>query len=123
MQDALYIPKKKTIKAWKALLSEAKEKSFQHWCDILDCSKSFCRKSTDKTFDEILEMLHDNRFLHTCFIHRKERSGFDADGRTEYIEVGLSVSPKNEGVDYFIFIYVDISHLQHFIDKYGMESL
>jgi len=119
--DNFYMLKNDTIDLKKQLLYDAKDKSFEYHCDVLNCNKSWARQKTDKTFDEIIKMMIPITFLHFVFIHRKNKLDKFMDGRKDYIETGICVNNKNEGVDYFIFIYVDFDYLNYFIKEYNLK--
>jgi len=81
----------------------AKDKCYKWWVDILDCSKSFCRKTIEMPFDEIMAKL--NGKAHFTIIHRNN-------DMENYLEVGFST--MNNGPDYFLWIVLDIKYLREF---------
>lgn len=102
------------------LLYDAKEKANEIYLDELDCSKSWARTTTDKTFDEIIEMYKDsNSFRHVVFIEDNKSVVFPK--MKDRLEVGLRTS--GNGKDYFIFIYLDKKYLDYFVEKYDMERM
>ena len=110
MQDTFYKIGKNKI----ALVNESRKLSFRNFVDELDCSKSFARKNTDKTFEEILELYKkDSGFKHITFVVRNNDP-------IKSIEVGIRVTGENS-IDYFIFIYVDLKYLDYFIKKYKLS--
>jgi len=94
------------------LFKDAKNKAFEVRVDILDCTKSMARQKIDMSFNEVIRMY--NNKCHTVFIHRKEH------WREEYIETGFSTmnSPS-----YFLWINMNINHLDFFIKKYDLTEL
>ena len=115
MQKTYNFPKDKQEKL--KLINECKELSYKFNLDELDCSKSFARVRTNKSYEEILEMINDRKFVHwyfgakTDFIEHKN-----------YIDVGLCVTDF-DGVDYFIFLYLETKHLDDLIKKYNLKLL
>lgn len=66
-------------------------------CDELDCNKSFMRKDTKKTPEEILAMVPKSSFIHCA--------GRDLNIRKQSVyELCLNVKHPLKSVDYFIWI-------------------
>jgi hypothetical protein len=84
----------------KDLMKLAFGLAFEWWVDELNCSKSFCRKKVDMSFDDILDKLKEN--AHVVFINRKERPD-----TPEHLEVGFC--SMGVPVEYFLWIRVPIS--------------
>jgi hypothetical protein len=101
------------------LLKEAKELCSEIHLDQLDCSKSFFRVKTEKSFDDIVEIAKKSSFYHFTFIYRKSDCQFIMNGQ-DYIETGISVI--NDCVDYFIWVNLETKHLDYFVQKYGLEK-
>ena len=99
------------------MLYAAKEKAYYTRCEELDCSKSFARVPTKKTFDEIVNISRKSSFRHFVFILRLE--GF---GKAKHIETGLRCSSKEGNIDYFIFLELDWKHLKEFTGKYKLKT-
>lgn len=72
------------------------------WTDELDCSKSFARKPSNKTREEVLEICLKNK-SHFVFIFR-DQSFLDKDSpfAQNYWDVGCSTLCNNP--DYFLWI-------------------
>ena len=103
------------------LMRECYELSLHTHCDELDCSKSFARQRTSKTFDEILKMTcrpKKGTFICWAFIDRNASGKicFDED----YIDAGVSVG---SGVEYFIFMQVPLDKLEYLVKKYEIPVL
>ena len=114
MNDIFYICEKgKELE----MLCEAKDKAYFISCEELDCSKSFARTTTTKTFDEIVNIYRKSSFHHFVFILRHE--GF---GKAKHIETGLRCTNKAGNIDYFIFLELDWKHLGEFIGKYKLKT-
>ena len=92
------------------LLTEAKEKSYKWWVDILDCNKSFARQKIEMEFEDIVSKLTDNS--HFTVIHRHDYID------KEYLETGFSTM---EDPAYFLWICCSIDTLPHFISKYDLK--
>lgn len=101
------------------ILYDAKEKANEIFLDELDCSKSWARTTTDKTFDEIIEIYKGSSFQHVVFIEDNKSVVFPK--MRDRLEVGLRTSGNSK--DYFIFIYLDKKYLNYFVEKYDMERM
>ncbi len=101
----------------RELILEAKSLSFHSWLDELDCSVSFCRKSTEKTLDEIIHLCETNP-AHLTLIERCDSIGRFHD-HENYYEIGAST--LGIGVDYFIWILVSIENGEKLIKKYELS--
>lgn len=100
----------------RKLILEAKSLSFHHWLDELDCSVSWCRKSTEKTLDEIINLCENNS-AHFTLIERQDTLARYF-GHETYYEIGAST--LGIGVDYFIWILVSIEDGEKLIKKYKL---
>ena len=97
------------------LIRECKIYAFKTWCDMLDCDKSYSRIESDKDFDEIIEILTSNDYL--SFVSR-DVAMFNEDN---YLEVCFNTI--RIGVDYFIWTYIDLKHIDYFKDKYNINNI
>lgn len=98
---------------WYELLEYARnDKDAKIYVQQLDCSISWARQSTDKTFDDIILISKQKKVVynHFVFIHRN----FDR----EYIEIGLSTDID---ISYFIFIELPIEKLEEYIKLYNLQ--
>jgi len=109
MDDFYTLESKKT---WYTLLEDAKnDQDAKVFVQQLDCSISWARQLTDKTFDDVISISKSEKaFNHFVFIHRKFN--------TEYIEIGLATDIKD--ISYFIFIDLPIEKLKKYIISYGL---
>ncbi len=96
----------------KELFDDAKEKAYNTRIDILDCSISMSRQRSELSYDEILELY--NNQCHTVFIVRR----YDWPGT--HLEIGFSTM---KSPSYFLFINVDIEHLDFFVKKYDLKKM
>ena len=122
MQDIFYTVSKELE---MAILEDAKEKAFQINLDELDCRISPGRVKTNKTWEEVINIYNTSRFQHFVFIIRKSRFMYPSDSnyREEYIEVGTRSGSLLDDKDYFTFIYLNISDLDYFLNKYSLEVM
>ena len=98
------------------LVYDAHQKSDKCNLSELNCSVSFARQKTDKSLFDIVKMMDVADFNHFVFIIRD-----DFIWRNEkYIEVGIRLHKNSDVVDYFIMIFLDIKHLQYFVEKYKL---
>lgn len=101
--------------------------NFECSIDELDCSKSFLREKSKKSFNEVLNIaISDEKALYN-FIHRDmsflPQNFLDEDGKNlnrNYWDIGLST--MRVGVNYFIFIKVEESDGFDLIKKYKLEE-
>ena len=112
-QDIFYdidkLPPDRIVK----LLYETKEFSYNCWIDKLDASVSFARQRIDMSFDEVLQRINES--THFVFIHRRGYPDWE-----HRLEIGFRTM---EAIDHFLFIHVDESKKQYFLDKYKLERL
>lgn len=127
LQDVFYDIRKMSVEEKKELLTDAYENSYYYHIDKLDCNISFARQQIkDAKFEDYIDLL-DQR-AHTVFIKRggyyegDEEPKTSSGWRNEHcIEVGFST--MNVGVDFYMFIYVNLDKLNYFIEKYGLKRL
>jgi hypothetical protein len=100
----------------KAFMADCISNSYLVLCDELDCSKSWARVRSDKTSDEILDLIDDSDFVHYVFIV----DVMDFVGGDKFINTGLRVS--SDSVDYFIFAHINIELLDYFVKKYDLKG-
>jgi len=106
-----------------SFLEDCISKSFKVKCDELDCSKSWSRTNSEKTYQEVLEMISTACFLHYVFILRDSIIPLDIDEFGEkYIEAGVRLNSTPYDKDYFLFIYINTKHLDYFIEKYDLKE-
>lgn len=111
------VPEEKELE----ILNDAKGKSYKIDLDELDCSKSFSRRSTDKTFDEIVDIYKKDKDKFFVFIERNRSVHFPK--LKDYLEVGLKTDELNKGKSYYIFINMDKKYLKYFVKKYNLVNL
>ena len=106
----------------KDLFYEAKDKSFQCWCDEKH-HLDWKRIKSLKTFDEVFKLLEDSKESRYVFINRENMWG-DATVPDKVLSNRIDIGGEitADGIDYFIFIFLEIKHLQYFIDKYNLKQ-
>ena len=97
------------------LLRAAIERAIRVEVDELDCRKSFLRRKTDKTIEEVLQLGLNNGALFN-FIERWCAQYGDID----YFDVGLSVTV--DGVSYFLWIVVSIEDGESLISQFNLKE-
>ena len=107
--DIAKLPREKIVD----LLHEAKELSYNLWVDKLDVSESFARQRTVMGFEEVMQ--RTGASTHFVFIHRKGYANWK-----HHLEIGFRTM---EAIDHFLFLHVDESKKQHFLEKYELERL
>lgn len=98
-----YSTKNLTLEQKRDICYRAKEKCSNWWVDELDCRKSFFRQRIEMPFDEIMSKL--NKTTHFVIIHRN----LDPEN---YLEIAFRTMDTEP--DYFLWINVDICHLEEF---------
>lgn len=96
----------------KKLLQDAYKKCTSYSIEELNCSISCARKKVDTDFDTILEKLSSR--CHYVVIERNDIK--------QYGEIGFSTLSIN-GINYFLFINVDMTVLKEIIEKYNLKLL
>jgi hypothetical protein len=88
--------------------------------DILDCKVSFCRQSTEIKPETYIDTILKNDDHHV-FIHRRGYISRKNDiNMGWHLEIGSCTIA--ESPDYFLFIYVDESHLDHLVEKFSLYN-
>ena len=100
-----------------SLVYDAHQKSYKCNLSELNCSISFARQNTDKSFFSISNMINTADFMHFVFIVRG-----DFIEKKKYIEVGIRLHKNSEVIDYFIMIFLEMEHLEYFIEKYKLTK-
>jgi hypothetical protein len=104
MSHKFYKLKKLTLKDKIEILKKAKDRCNRWWTDKLDCRESWRRISIDMSFEDILGKLKGD--CHFSIIYR--------DKPENYLEIAFSTLEKE--VDYFLWIILDMKHLNDFIE-------
>jgi hypothetical protein len=89
-------------------------KSYNVWCDELDCNVSFARKQVYKTPEDIIKYAEESSFKHYVFILRRSLQ------ETPYIEA--SIRTGHDGIDYFLWINIKLDMLDYFQKKYHINK-
>ena len=85
----------------------------------LDCSESFTRQQSDKSYEQICEIYINDPYKHQVFIVRN----YDFLDRRLYIELGVRTTDKTLLVDYFTFIELPIDRLDYYVAKYNLTEV
>lgn len=94
-----------------SIIKDSIDVSYDYHIDILDCSKSWARKRSELTLDEIMEKLDDK--VHFVFIEREDYFTKEKHG-----EVGFATV---KDPSHFLFIYMDVIELNKLKDKYNLK--
>jgi hypothetical protein len=124
IQDIFYDTTHLSIEEKKNLLLDAKTKSFRWWIDKHN-ERSIRRRIKHARFKTMLKRLDEKS--HFVFIHRggyaNEQNNITMPkslGRFR-IETGFCTMGEQDG-DYFLFIDLDLKHLDYFIEKYNLNK-
>jgi hypothetical protein len=113
-QDIFYNTQRLSLETKHSILTDARQKSFNWWVDILDCFKSAARQRIEIDFNEILAKLDDSCYF--VFINRK---GFN---EKEYrVETGFCTMIGS--VNYYLWIQIKENYLKEFIEKYQLQRM
>ena len=118
MQDTFWnmqFPKKKIFQ----IFSDAKERCTDWYVDRLH---GWQRKPTELSWERIMEIFMECKSPHVVFIHRvnfedRLEIGFCTLSGYDEIEDGIHLG------DYFLWIHVELEHLQYFIDAYDLKVM
>ena len=118
-QDIWYETSHLDLKTKKKLLVAAKGFSFGDWnVDILDCTKSWARQSTDMDWKTILSLL-DNK-CHFVVVYRKGYESWkQLDPHRWCLELGFSTynSPT-----YYLWVYVKDRYAELIIKNFKLKE-
>lgn len=82
--------------------------------DVLDCSKSWSRQSTDLKFEDILPKLNED--CHFVVIEREDFLSKKLSGEIGFSEMG-------KGPNHFLFIYLTLENLEKIITQYNLKLI
>ena len=110
MRDIFYDIHKLTLSVKTDILIDAFSVKDDWWVDELNCSKSFCRKKIQMSYDETMKMFNDS--CHFVVIERRKILYND------YGEVGFStlLSPSH-----FLWIILSVDKLNEIVLKYKLK--
>jgi hypothetical protein len=114
MRDVFYSMKHMSLKQKRELFQEAKE--LCNKCFIDEKDEKYRRIPSAVTFEEMLQKMDKN--CHYVFIQRIERDYIEP-----HLEVGFCTMGAPFPGDWFLFIYLECSHLEHFMNKYKLTLL
>lgn len=124
--DEFYSLKKQSLKSVKDVLIWARKNSIKTNVDMLDCKVSFARKAADKSFEGVLDLISQKSLDFFVIIHRKNANlfGIVSDRREikDLLEIGIR-GVDIGGVEYFIFVYMDIKYLEDLKKKYELKKV
>lgn len=112
-QKSYKIPKDKI----KEIITESISLANGIWVDELDCSKSFARKPTDKTIQEVFKIGLKGKSTFWNFIYRPAFY----EGEKPYFDVGCRT--MGIGLDYFLWIKLNVENGEKLIKKYKLKSI
>lgn len=108
-----------TIEAKEDFLRKAICFAFEVRVDELNCRESFCRRSTNKTVEEILQLCLAAKNSHYVCILRDERDY--ATGKM-YYDIGASTM-NTQDTDYFLWINVDMEPAEKLIKDFNLVKI
>ena len=119
-RDIFYSTKHLSLEEMEALCRDGLEKSYEWWIDELLTAQ---RQKIEVGFDEMMLKLRENdKFQHFVVINRKGYEEWkDPDcfwnKHNWCMEIALII-----GI-YYLWIYLDVKELPHFIEKYKLTLL
>jgi hypothetical protein len=126
MADTFYTLQKITVKKVKEVLQWAYDNNLHMEVDELNCKKSFCRKPSEKTFEQILPLIDSKSAGFFGVIHRRHWNAFPLLSNTlKYIDVldffirGIDVGDT----EYFFFIFVSVEKLEYLTKKFKLKEI
>ena len=115
LQDIFYDTSKISKNQFKKLIKEAHGLCYNWW---VDDKPTWARRQIDMPLYKVLNILHrtTRRHLHLTCIHRR---GFAFE--KENLEIGFcTLSRKSKNGDIFLWIQVDVEHMDYLLSKYGL---
>ena len=126
MNDIFYEMPRPTLKKVKNILVWADKNGIKTDVDMLDCSKSFCRVASDKTFEEVLGYISKGSLGFFRVVFRQQNNVFGLFSsvyeRRDYLEVFIRSIDVGQ-VEYFIFIYMEPEKLGYLKNKYSLKEI
>jgi hypothetical protein len=107
------------IDAKEDFLRKAMSVAFDVRVDELNCCESSCRRPTNKTVEEILQLCLAAKNSHYVCILRDERDY--ATGKM-YYDIGASTM-NTQDTDYFLWINVDIEPAENLIKDFELVKI
>ena len=95
---------------------EALQNSYVFWCDKLDCSKSYSRERTDKSFSKVLSIAFLDKAAHWTILFRDKVFNDDM----PHWEFGVR---NMSGIEYFIWIKVRPDIAIKIFDKFNLTVM
>jgi hypothetical protein len=126
MPDKFYDLKYPSVKKVKNILSWAYYNGLRTDVDVLNCKKSFRRMKSDKSFEEIFELIDKRAIGFFRVIHREKMNlfGILSDHYERRDLLDIFIRNINVGDDeYFFFIYMDVDKLDYLKSKYTLQEL
>jgi hypothetical protein len=124
--DIFYDVKDLTVETLKEIILWAKQNAIRVDVDMLNCKKSFCRQKADKSFEEVFKHISNKCLGMFRIIFRKEMNTFmilsDKKEIRNIVEVFLR-SIDIDGIEYFLFIYLNESKLSFLKENYNLIKL
>lgn len=123
-RDVFFDLKNSSVRKIKEILEWANNKGFNTFVDMLDARVSFARTKADKTFEEVLDLIHKDVFFR--IVLRKNTNLFlivsDEAIDGDYLEIGVRNIDVNDK-EYFIFIYLEPKYLDYLLDNYDLTRI
>lgn len=113
--DIFYDTSKISKNQFKKLIKEAHGLCYNWW---VDDKPTWTRRQIDMPLYKVLNIFHrtTRRHLHLTVIHRR---GFKFE--TPNLEIGFcTLARKSKNGDIFLWIQVDIEHMEYLLGKYGL---
>ena len=122
-QDAFYDIENKPEELIEQILRECCKLSYHCRVDELDCSKSFCRRRIEMSFEDIMNLKEGKRFY--IFIHRRGyerwKDNRDLFNNRWCLETGFRLMGRKK--DYFLWINCNENHIEELVAKYKLKRL
>jgi len=124
--DDFYTPQKMTIKNIKTILKWTHENGIKTDIHYLDCSKSFARQRSDKTFEEAMAHISKESKGFFRIIYRRNWNAWlicsDDPTPKDYLEIGIC-GISIDGIEHFIFVFLDKEKLDELKEQFEIEPV
>jgi len=126
MDDIFYKLRQPDIECVKSILRWAHKNALKTQIDLLDCRKSIARVRANRGFEEVLSAMTESALDYYRIILRKDGITWgiisETYERKDYLEIGIC-GIRIEGLEHFIFTYLNESKLGALQTKYELIPL
>lgn len=123
-EDILFELKQSSARKIKEIFNWANNKGFNTSVSMLDVRISVARTKADKTFEEVMALIHKNVIFR--IVLRKNANLFLMVSNKKVYGDYLEIAVRNIDVgnkEYFIFVYLEPKHLDYLLNNYNLRRI